>query len=189
MMRPHSAPWGGKRCACDGASQVVIRITVAARKMRAGEAKDGLDLNSGLALREQVSGDPKIYDAPIRLRKTFPNVPSLHTTLVDRGGLRGAGWSAISGGPVNRQGRGRRLYRLPDGLQQRFGARRQTRPSVDQFYPRGVAVQGASCRFLIGESGEPSQVTPIGARPIATVEMCQVPAGRGRDGRLERRGA
>jgi hypothetical protein len=77
MMRPHSAPGGGKRCACDGASQVVIRITVAARKMRAGKAKDGLDLNSGVALQEQAPGDPKIYDAPIRLRKTFPNMPRI----------------------------------------------------------------------------------------------------------------
>ena len=91
MMRPHSAPWGGKRCACDGASQVVIGITVATGKMRTGEAQDGLNLNRGLALREQVSGDPKIYDAPIRLRKALPNTPSLHTSLIDRGGFGGAG--------------------------------------------------------------------------------------------------
>jgi len=59
MMRAHSAPWGGKRCARDGASQVVVGIAVAARKMGTGEAKDGLNLNSGLAQREQVSGDPR----------------------------------------------------------------------------------------------------------------------------------
>jgi len=95
MMRPHSAPGGGKRCACDCTSQVVIRITVAAGKMRTGELKDGLDLNSGVALQEQVPGDPKIYDAPVRLRKAFPNMPSLQTSLVDRGGLLGAGWATI----------------------------------------------------------------------------------------------
>jgi hypothetical protein len=83
MMRAHSTPWGGKRCARDGASQVVIGMAVSARKMRTGEAKDGLNLNSGLAQREQVSGDPKIYDAPIRLRKAFPNMPSLHAGSVD----------------------------------------------------------------------------------------------------------
>ena len=76
--------WGGKRCAGDGASQVVIGIAVAAGKMRAGEAEDGLDLNGGLALREQVPGDPQIDDAPVRLRKAFANMPSLHTTPVDR---------------------------------------------------------------------------------------------------------
>jgi len=189
MMRPHSAPWGGKRCACDGASQVVIGIAVAAGKMRTGEAKDGLNLNSGLAQREQVSGDPKIYDAPIRLRKAFPNMPSLHTASVDRDGLGGAGWARICGGPVDRERRCRRLYRLPDGLQQRLAARRQTRTGVDESYPRGVAVGCATCGFLIGESSEPSQVTPVGAGPIATVQVCQVSAGRGRHGRLQRRGA
>ena len=189
MMRSHSAPWRGKRCACDGASQVLIGITVAAGKLRTGEAQDGLNLNSGLALREQVSGDPKIYDAPIRLRKALPNMPSLHTAPVERDGLRGAGWSRICGGPVDRERRGRRLYRLPDGLQQRLAARRQTHTGVDEPHPRGGAAGCASCGFLIGESSEPSQVAPVGAGPIAAVEVCQVSAGRGRHGRLQRRGA
>ena len=187
-MRAHSAPWGGKRCACDGASQVVIGISVAAGKMRTGEAKDGLNLNSGPSLRQQVSGDPKIHDAPIRLREAFANLPSLHTGLVDRHGLLGAGWSRICGSPVDRKRRGRRLYRLPDGLQQRLAAGRQTSTGVDESHPLGVAAGCASCGFLIGESSEPSQVTPVGASPIAAVEVCQVPAGRGRHGRLQRRG-
>jgi hypothetical protein len=188
-MRAHSAPWRGKGCACDGASQVVIGIGVAAGKLRTGEAKDSLNLNSGLALREQVSGDPKIYDAPIRLRKAFPNMPSLHTASVDCDGLRGAAWARICGGPVDREQRGRRLYRLPDGLQQQLAARRQTHTGVDESHPRGGAAGCASCGFLIGESSEPSQVTPVGAGPIAAVEVCQVSAGRGRHGRLQRRGA
>ncbi len=188
MMRAHSAPWGGKRCVRDGASQIVIGITVSAGKIRTGEAKDGLNLNSGLALREQVSGDPKIHDAPIRLRKAFLNMPSLHTAPVDRDRLRGAGWARVCGGPGDWQRRVRRLYRLPDGLQQRRAARRQTRTGVDKSHPRGVAVGRASCRLLIGESREPSQVTPVGAGPIATIEVCQMPAGRGRQGRFQRRG-
>jgi hypothetical protein len=154
MMRSHSGPWGGKRCACNGASQVVIGITVATGKMRTGEAQDGLNLNSGLALREQVSGDPKVYDAPIRLRKAFLNMPSLHTAPVDRDGLGRAGWCRICGGPVDRERRGRRSYRLPDGLQQRLAARRQTHTGVDESHPRGVAVGCPSCGFLIGESSE-----------------------------------
>jgi hypothetical protein len=68
MIVAHSAPWGWKSCASDGPPQVAIRITVAAGKMRAGEPEDGLDLRGGLALREQAPGDPKIYDAPVRLR-------------------------------------------------------------------------------------------------------------------------
>ena len=131
MMRVHSAPWGGKCCACDGASQVVIGIPMAAGKVRTGEAQDGLNLDSGLALREQVWGDPKIHDAPVRLRKAFPNMPSLHTTLIDRCRFLDAGWAAICGGPVDRERRGRRLYRLPDGVHQRFAAQRRTRTGVE----------------------------------------------------------
>ena len=59
---------------------------------------------------------------------------------------------------------------------------------MDEFHPRGVAVQGASRGFLIGESGEPSQVTPVGAGRIATIAARQVPAGRGRHSRFQRRG-
>ena len=184
----HSAPWGGKGGACHGASQVVLGVAMAAGKMRTGEAQDGLDLKRGPALREQVSGDPEIYDAPIRLRKAFANVPSLHTALIDRDGLCGVGWVRICGDPVDGERRGRWLYRLSDGFQQRLSAGCQAGTGVDKFYPRGVALQGASCRFLIGESGEPSQVAPVGAGPIATVEMRQVLAGRGRYGRLQRRG-
>src|ERR1700733_9148566 len=87
VLMAHSAPWGGKRCACDGASQVVLGIAVAAGKMRTGEAQDGLDWNSGPALPEQVSGDPEIYGAPIGLRKAFANMPSRQTAPVDCGGL------------------------------------------------------------------------------------------------------
>jgi hypothetical protein len=186
MMWPHSGPWGGKCCARDGASQVVIRIGVAAGKMGTGEAKDGLDLNSGAALQEQVLGNPKIYDAPVRLRKAFSNMPSLHTTLVDDGSLCEAGWATIGGGPVNREGRVRRWYRLPDGLQQRFGAGRQARTGVNKFYPRGAAVQGASCGFLIGESGEPSQVTPVGTGGITSIGPRQPLAGSGCHLRFQR---
>jgi hypothetical protein len=190
MMWTHSAPWGGKRCACDGAPQVLIGIAVAAGKMRTGETKDGLNLNRGLALREQVSGDPKIYDAPIRLRKAFSNMPSLHTASVNRDGLGGAGWVKVCGGPVDRERAGwQRLYGLPEGRQQRLAARRQTRTGVDESHPRGVAVGCASCGFLIGETSEPSQVPPVGAGSIATVEVCQVSAGRSCHGRLQRRRA
>ena len=188
MTPPHSAPWGGKRCARDGAAQVVIRIAVTAGKLRTGEAQDGLDVNGRATTREQVSGDPKIYDAPIRLREAFPNLPSLDTTLINRGGLSGAGRARICGGPVD-QRRGQRRYRLPDGLHQRLSARRQTGTGVDESRPGCVAVQCASCGFLIGKPGEPSQVTPVGAGTVTAVMVCQVPTGRGRYDRLQRRKA
>ena len=48
MMRSHSAPWGGKRCACDRSSQVILGTAVSTRKMWTGEPEDGLDLNRGV---------------------------------------------------------------------------------------------------------------------------------------------
>jgi hypothetical protein len=192
MIAAHSAPWGWKSCASDGPPEVAIRIAVAARKMRAGEPEDGLDLRSGFALREQVPGDPQIHDAPIRLRKALKNMPSLHTTPVDRGGLFRAGWARLSGCRVDTELRGRMprwLCTLPDGLQQRLGARRQTHTSVDQFHPGSVTVRCASCGLLIGKPREPSQVTPVRAGQIATIGMRQQPAGRSRHRRFQRRDA
>ena len=154
MIVTHSARcWGWKSCACDGAPQVVIGISVAAGKMRAGEPEDGLDLRGGSALREQIPGDPQIHDAPVRLRKAFENLPSLHTTPIDRGGFFGTGWWAgLCGCGVDRERRGRRPRRLcplPEGLQQCLGARRQAHTGVDEFHPRCVPVRCAACGLLI----------------------------------------
>ena len=96
MIVTHSARcWGWKSCARDGAPQVVIGISVAAGKMRTGEPEDSFDVRSGLAMREQMSRDPQIHDAPVRLRKAFENMPTLHTTPVDRDSLFRAGWARL----------------------------------------------------------------------------------------------
>ena len=147
MITAHSARcWRWKSCARDGAPQVVIRIAVAPRKMWTGEPEDGLGLRSGLALREQKPGDPQIHDAPVRLRKAFENMPSLHTTPVDHGRLlRADGGRLCDTEPGGRLAR--LWFTLPDGLQQGLGARRQTRTGVDEFHPRSVPVRGASCGF------------------------------------------
>src|SRR6266852_6303203 len=171
MIGAHSAPGRGwKSRARDGAPQVALRIPVAAGKMRTGEPEDGLDLRNGFALREQIPGDPQIHDAPVRLRKAFENVPTLHTALVDRGSLLPAGWARLCDCRVDTEPRGRMpqwLCTLPDGLQQGLGARRQTHTGVDEFHPGSVPVRCASCGLLIGEPGEPSQVTPVRTGPIA----------------------
>jgi len=184
MIMAHSARcWRWKSCACDGAPQVVIRVAVATWKMRTGEPEDGLDLRSGFALREQKPGDPQIHDAPVRLRKAFENMPSLHTTPVDHGRLLRADGGRLCGCRVDTEPGGRlaRLwFTLPDRLQQGLGARRQTRTGVDEFHPRSVPVRGAPCGLLIGEPGEPSQVTPVGTGQITSVQARQVPAGGGR---------
>lgn len=193
MIMAHSARcWRRKSCACDGAPQVVIRISVAPGKMRTGEPEDSLDLRSGLALLEQEPGDPQIDDAPVRLRKTFENMPSLHTTPVDQDSLCGAGWSRRCGCRVNTELPGwlpQGWCTLPDGLQQRLGARRQTRTGVDEFHPRSISVRGSSCGLLIGEPGEPSQVPPVRTGQITSVKARQVLAGGGRHRWFQRRSA
>ena len=139
MIVAHSAPWGWKSCACDGALQVAIRIPVAARKMRAGEPEDSLDLRRGFALREQVPGDQQIHDAPIRLRTALENMPSLHTISVDRDGLFSADGARLCGCRGNAEVRGRlpQWWRtLSDELQQRFGAWRQSPHGRGRVSPR-----------------------------------------------------
>jgi len=191
MIVAHSAHWGWKSCACDGTPQVVIGIAVSPGKMRAGEPEDGLDVWSGFALREQISGDPQIHDAPVRLRKAFENMPSQHTTPVDRGSFCHAGGGKLSGGRVDVEPRVQvpgRVCILPEGLQQPQGVWRQTHTGVHEFDPRSVTVRCASCGLLIGEPGEASQVMPVGAGPIASVQARHVLAGRSRHCRFHRRG-
>ena len=191
MMVAHSPPWRGESCAHDGAPQVVLRIAVTARKMWAGEPEQGMDLRSGFALREQVPGDPQIHDAPVGLRKAFENMPSPQAVPVDRGGLFGTG-ARLCGCRRDTEGRGGRprwLRRLPDGRQQRLSAGGQTRTGVDEFHPRSVPLRCAPCGLLIGEPGQPSQVTPVGTGQIAAVGTRQQPAGGSRHRRFQGTGA
>ena len=71
--RSHSGPpWGGKRCACDRSSQVILGIAVSTRKMWTGEPEDGLDLNRGSSQREQgqqLSQSPYLQPGLERERK------------------------------------------------------------------------------------------------------------------------
>jgi len=77
MRQAHSAPWGGKGRPRDRAPQVVIGVSMAAGKVWASQPQGGLNLGCGHALRPQLPRDPQIHDAPIRLRKTLPDVLSL----------------------------------------------------------------------------------------------------------------
>ncbi len=114
-------------------------------------------------------------------------MPSLHTTLVDRDGLCGlVGPRSAAVQCIGKGAAGGCTDCCLDGLQQRCGAGCQTRTGMNKFHPRGVAVQGASSRLLIGEPGEPTQVTPVGAGGITykcTPTTCRqrspppVPAG------------
>ena len=90
MIGTHRAPQAGKSGAGNGAAQVAVGVGVAAGKLWAGEAENLLHPSGRHSLRQQVPGDPPIHDAPVGLRKTFVDVPSLDATAIDREGGRHA---------------------------------------------------------------------------------------------------
>jgi hypothetical protein len=188
------APWGGKSSPREGAAQVVVRMMVTAGEMRAGEPENGLDAERRRSLRQQVAGEPQIDDAPIGLRKAVGDPPALHTTTVDGAGLRGR--DVCNGSPVagrgGNRGVGRRQrpqWRGGSGrLQQGVGLWRQPRTGVQQSDPGSMAARSAPRGFPIGETGESSQMAPVGARRIAAVSMRQPLAGSGRHSWFQRTG-
>ena len=189
------APWGGKSSTRKGAAQVVVWTMVTAGELRAGEPENGLDAGRRCPLRQQVACDPQIDDAPIGLRKAVGDAPALHTATVDGAGLRHgdvrersmvAGRRSSRGGP----GRQRPQWRGSSGrLQQRVGLRGQTSTGVHQSDPGSIAAGSAPRGLLIGETGESSQMAPVGARRIATVGTRQPLARSRRHDWFQRTGA
>ena len=97
MIGTHRAPQAGEGGTGDGAAQVVVGVGVAAGKLWAGEAENLFHPSGSHSLRQQVPGDPQIHDAPVGLRETFGDVPSLEATAIDRSGCQrsDAGWGSI----------------------------------------------------------------------------------------------
>ena len=189
MIRTHRAPRAGENRARDGAPQVVVGVAVAARKMWAGEPENLSNPGGSPSLRQQVSGDPPIHDAPVWLSKAFADVPSLHTIPIDVASHRCGddGWGGIlrcrvgAGGSIRRRGPGR--------VQQCLGSRCQANLGVYDLHPGGVTAQCTARGFLVGEAGEPSEVTPVGAGLIASIGQRQQLAGSGRHRWFQGRGA
>ena len=92
MMTPHSARRMGKSSASDSAAQIVVGVAMVSRKIRTGEPQNLLDFRASPSLRQQVSGNPQIHDAPVGLRKALEDAPSIHTGPVDFGGHDARMW-------------------------------------------------------------------------------------------------
>ena len=194
-MATQRAPWGGKSSTRESAVQVVVWMVVTAGEMRTGEPENGLDSSRRHSLRHQVAGDPQIDDAPIGLRKAVGDPPALQTTAVDGDGLgRSNVWktSTVQGRRGNRgAGMGSRLWRR-DGLgrlQQGLGLWCQAGTGVHQSDPGSLSARYTPRRFLIGEPRQSSQMTPVDARRITVVSLCQPLARSGRHGWFQRSGA
>jgi len=179
----------GKSGAGDGAAQVIVWGTVTAGKLWAGEPENLVHLGGSPMSREQAPGNPQIHDAPVGLRKAVADVPAFHTILIEFPGYRGrdgdSGARLENRAGVGGEGPSSPRPRAGRG-QQRLGLWRQTRLGFHDLHPRGVADAGAPPGLLIGEAGESSQVTPIGAGWIAPIGRCQQLAGGGRRRRFQR---
>jgi len=194
MRGTQGAPWGGKsgESAGQGAPQVVGGSAMAARKSRTAESQNLLDVSSRHAARQQSARYPQVHDAPVRLRKSLHDMPAPHAALVDLGCLRAgqAPWRSPPFQQSQRRCTGTRSvvvwggWRASD-LQESFGLARQTGSRVHDFHPRRIAVGLAAVGLLIGETGEPAQMTPVRTGTIAAIKMRQMPAHLGSEGRFQ----
>jgi len=200
MSGPHSAPGGGKSSTCYRALQVVAGVSVAARKVWAGELENGSDLLCGCTLRKQLPGDPEIHDAPVRLREALGNPPSLHPAFVDLGGLGGGdrlGDSILQSPDASARLAGDSLlcqrqcwcWQLDRGRQQSIGIASQPRMGVHDLHPGSVAAGCAPLGLLIGEPSQPAQMTPVGTGQVPSIDAGQLLADSGRHRGFQRGGA
>jgi len=72
------------------------------------------------------------------------------------------------------------------GLHQRSAVGGQANPGVQDSHPGSVPVGLASQGFLIGDPGQPSQMTPIGAGQVSPIGAGQLSADGGGHGRFQR---
>ena len=178
--------------ACQRATQVVLGVRVAAWKARTSASKESRDGIRRDALSKQFFGNPLVGDTPIGLRESLRNPQPMQPGLIDITGHRG------------RVGRGRRVlgerttqrsagcqgtrgtgYLALGGLQQGSCLSGQTKLGVQEPYPGSVPVALAPQGFLIGEAGQPSQMTPIAAGQVSSIGMGQLSADGAGNGRLQ----
>ncbi len=194
MRRTHRAG-SRKSSPCQSASQIVLRIAVVAGKMRTSQTENSFHLGGRYVDGQQFSREPQIDDAPVGLGKALPNVPALHPALIDSDGSLGSNrgpWVAYAGGVVGSNPRCRHrlpCHQLRGRRQQVLGGARQNRTGFDNLYPRSVTADRTSRELLVGEAGQSSQVTPVGAGQVAAIAVSQLFAYGRRQGRFQRCGA
>jgi len=195
MRGTHAAPWGGKtgESARHGAPEIVGGIAMAAGKSWTAQPQNFLDGGGRHAARQQRARNPQIDGAPIGLGKSLHDVPAPHPGLIDPCGLRtGQAWWRS---PRRRDGLrtgmrcvGASAGLLASGLQEAFGVARQTRSRVHDFHPRRITVGKPAVGLPVGEAGKSAQMPPVGTGAVAAIEMRQVSAHGGSEGRIQCRG-
>ena len=185
---------------CERAVEIIGGVGVTAGKAGTSDTKNGLDLIDGRATAEQMLGDPQVGDTPIGRRETLGNAQSVQAAGIDVGSRSGCE-RRVRGLPASRDGVGARVERVVgrQGLLWRRGDRQgalgcfhqggalegQAALSMQDLDPGSVAAGLAPCRLLIGEAGQPSQMTPVGASQISAIEASQLSADGSGGGGLE----
>src|SRR5207247_4043569 len=163
------------------------------RKARTAAAQNGCDLWRGCSTPEQFLGDPLIGDAPVGLWEAFENPQPVQPTGVDIGRGSGRHRALRVGVCARRQRQERRRIRTAQamlgGFEQSGALSRQAGVGVKHLHPGRVTAPIAALWFLIGEASQASQMTPIGAGRVATVEVSQLFADLSGGGRFDGCGA
>src|SRR5215469_1911274 len=179
MSRAHSAgSRNGKSRSCQRASQVVHWIAMTAREIGASQADDSFHLSGRYVHGEQFSSQPQIDNAPVNLGKAFLNMPTLQPGSINtRSSLRRhRAFLADMPALINplRCCRGLLCEDLHGGTQQILGGTGQDSARFDDFDPRSRTRGSTACDFLIRETRQSSQMTPIGTGQIASISVSQL---------------
>jgi hypothetical protein len=162
-------------------------------KARTAATKQIRDDRHGYSLSQQLFGDPLVGDTPIGVRESLWNPQPLQPGLVDVGGRRWGNrcgdhrlagertWQR-SGGD---DGAGDAPYLSLSGLYQQSTFGRQANLRVQESHPWTVPIALASEGFPVGEPGQPSQMTPVGAGQVTSVSVGQLSGDRGGHGRFQ----
>jgi hypothetical protein len=195
MSRAHSAGNRNRKSRpCQRASQIVHRVAVMAREIWAAQADDSFHLSWRYVQAEQFSSEPQIDDAPVNLGEAFLNMPTLQPGSINTCGALRRHRALLADvqariHPMRRPRRGLLCEGLHGGTQQTLGSTGQDGTCFNNFDPRSRTRGSTVCEFLIREARQSSQVTPVGAGPIAAISVSQLLThGRGY-GRFQGSGA
>ena len=180
------------------AAQVIFGIGVTTRKAGATEPQHGLDLVGRETAAQKPLSDPQISDAPIGWRETLRNLQSVQPAGIDAdSGGDGEGAGNRSGWRRRQTQGGRRQTdrpiigwreAMPCTVKQRGGAGSQVGLSIHEPDPRRVAAGLAASGFLVGESSQSAEMTPVGGGAVCAVEVGQESGDGGSRSRIQRRG-
>jgi hypothetical protein len=174
------------------AAQVILGVSVTTGKARAAPTQQLRDDGYGCSLSQHFLSDPLVGNTPIGVWKSWWNPQPLQPGLVDVAGRwEGTGYGGhpfVGERTWQRSGSGDgggASYLSLGGLDQQRSVGSQPNLRLHQLHPGGVAVTLTPEGLLIGEPGQSSQMTPVGAGQVAAIEMGQLSGDEGGYGRFQ----